>query len=296
MNTTRIISIVLAFVAVTLIAYLFIQKESLQKERANLKTNLTQLEQLNASTTQELTDVLVLLNSVQKNYKNSQGYISGELIKINNVDVKLKELTDIVDVLEKLSKTDTELLKKYSRVYFLNENYIPLALSQVPLAYSYNQKELRIHSGVLPFLQSMIVSASNAGINLRIVSAYRSFNEQAGLKSAYNVIYGDGANKFSADQGYSEHQLGSTLDFTTAELGAAFTSFDDTLGYVWLLENAYKFGFILSYPEKNKYYTYEPWHWRFVGVSLAGDLQKLKKPFYDMSQREIDGYLISIFN
>jgi D-alanyl-D-alanine carboxypeptidase len=111
----------------------------------------------------------------------------------------------------------------------------------------------------------MLVVAENDGINLRIISAYRSFGSQSELKSSYLMTFGSGANKFSADQGYSEHQLGTALDFTTAELEANFINFDKTTAYQWLLNNAFKYGFILSYPEGNQYYQFEPWHWRFVG-------------------------------
>ena len=48
------------------------------------------------------------------------------------------------------------------------------------------------------------------GVDLLIISGFRSFNEQSNLKDNYKVVYGTGANKFSADQGYSEHQLGTT--------------------------------------------------------------------------------------
>jgi D-alanyl-D-alanine carboxypeptidase len=142
----------------------------------------------------------------------------------------------------------------------------------------------------------MLLAARNAGHELRIISGYRSFHEQSSLKNAYTVTYGSGANSFSADQGYSEHQLGTTVDFTTSSLGSNFTKFDESKAFTWLKENAYKFGFILSYPERNGYYIYEPWHWRFVGVKLSAYLHTNNKHFYDLDQREIDSYLISIFD
>ena len=130
-----------------------------------------------------------------------------------------------------------------------------------------------------------------------MVSAYRSFGEQAALKSSYKVTYGAGtANSFSADQGYSEHQLGTTIDFTTGYLGANFAGFDKSDAYAWLLDNAYKYGFIISYPKTNAYYTYEPWHWRFVGKKLARYLHTTNERFYDLDQRTIDSYLITIFD
>jgi hypothetical protein len=53
---------------------------------------------------------------------------------------------------------------------------------------------------------------------------------------------------------------------------------------------------VLSYPKNNKYYIYEPWHWRYVGVSLATWLHDNGKYLYDVDQREIDEYLLTIFD
>ena len=143
----------------------------------------------------------------------------------------------------------------------------------------------------------MLDDATEAGLKLRIASAYRSFKTQESLKTSYKVTYGTtSANKFSADQGYSEHQLGTTVDLTTASSGALSSSFEKTTEFKWLTQHAYKYGFVLSYPKNNKYYIYEPWHWRFVGVKLATMLHEEKLYLYDVDQREIDTYLISIFD
>jgi len=133
-------------------------------------------------------------------------------------------------------------------------------------------------------------------IDLKIVSAYRSFYDQLVTKISYKTLYGSGANQFSADQGYSEHQLGTTIDFTTAKLDGLSLQFENQDAYAWLRGNAYKFGFVLSYPKNNSYYQYEPWHWRFVGIALATKLHDENKNFYDLTQREIDQYLISLFD
>jgi D-alanyl-D-alanine carboxypeptidase len=109
-------------------------------------------------------------------------------------------------------------------------------------------------------------------------------------------VYGSGANTFSADQGYSEHQLGTTVDITDETVGGTYASFAQTEAYEWLLDNAYKHGFILSYPEGNEFYIFEPWHWRFVGTDLARDLQRSDDDFYTMDQREIDKYRLEMFD
>lgn len=210
---------------------------------------------------------------------------------------QINEITGTVGKLDKLSKTDRELLQKYSKVYFLNENYVPDGLTQVdPEWVSPPDKVIEIHRHVWPYLEKLLHDAEEDGVMLRIVSGFRSFGTQAGLKASYSVQFGSGANAFSADQGYSEHQLGTAVDFTTDAIGGGLAGFETTEAYAWLLDNAYRYGFILSYPKDNSYYVYEPWHWRFVGKELARDLRSDEKFFYDLDQRDIDEYLINIFD
>lgn len=237
------------------------------------------------------------LLQAQNDNTNLSGTLAAEQSKNNIFESQIQFIGSTVGTLQKLSQTDKELLRKYSKVYFLSENYIPSSLTTIASTSIYEKdKFLQIHTKVLPYLSRMMDAAVATNTPLQIISAYRSFGDQAALKSGYKITYGSGANKFSADQGYSEHQLGTTLDFTTPKLGAAFNQFADTKAYAWLNENAYQYGFVLSYPKNNTYYQFEPWHWRFVGVALATKMHLNNQHFYDLDQREIDSYLISIFD
>lgn len=215
---------------------------------------------------------------------------------VGSVEQTVGQVTGAVDTLEKLSKTDKELLQKYSKVFFLNEHYAPERVTEIPLTYLYNEASPEVvHALVYPHLKNLLDAAKSAGVTLYVKSAYRSFDEQKSLKGAYTVTYGAGtANQFSADQGYSEHQLGTAVDFITSGLGGQLTAaFDTTKAYTWMENNAYKYGFTLSYPKGNQYYVYEPWHWRYVGIKLATYLHNQGKHFYDLDQRQIDEYLVS---
>jgi D-alanyl-D-alanine carboxypeptidase len=207
-------------------------------------------------------------------------------------------LSNTVDTLHKLVSTDPQLLQKYSKVFFLNENYTPSALTTIDTKYIFNKdKPLQFLDPAYPFLRKLLDNAIADNIPLEVDSAYRSFGMQESLKSTYKVVYGAGtANSFSADQGYSEHQLGTAVDFTTPDVGAGLTGFDKTTAYTWLQNNAYRYGFELSYPAHNSYYIFEPWHWRFVGLDLAFLLHNQNKNFYDLDQRQINTYLINFFN
>lgn len=180
----------------------------------------------------------------------------------------------------------------------MNENYVPAHLSGIPNEYLYNEATpQQFLTEAWPFLKKLSDRAKADGVTLYVKSAYRSFGEQQSLKSSYTVVYGAGtSNSFSADQGYSEHQLGTTIDFITTGLGGQLDGFDTTASYRWLLSNAYRFGFVLSYPKGNGYYVYEPWHWRFVGIKLATYLHENALNFYAVDQRAIDAYLINIFD
>ncbi len=219
--------------------------------------------------------------------------------KVKDGQHNIEQLSDTVGTLRKLTEIDPELLKKYSKIYFLNENYVPSALSVIDPKYvSAAGRKLEIHHDVWPQLEKLLESSKDSGgTGLLVASSYRSFGTQAILKSSYKITYGTtAANRFSAEQGYSEHQLGTTVDLTTAKLGSLSASFDMTPEFTWLTEHAHEYGFVLSYPKNNKYYIYEPWHWRYVGIDLATKLHDEKKYLYDMDQREIDGYLVSIFD
>jgi len=206
-----------------------------------------------------------------------------------------------VDQLTALSHTDKELLEKYSKVYFLSDNYTPESTTTIDAKYVFDtERQQSFLTKAYPYLQRMMDDAASSSVQLKIISAYRSFGQQAALKAEYKMTYGSGANAFSADQGYSEHQLGTAVDLTTQKIGDDFSNakggFDGSDGYKWMADNAYKYGFILSYPKGNTYYQYEPWHWRFVGTALATRLHNDGKNFYDLDQREIDGYLALIFD
>ncbi len=245
---------------------------------------------------------------LQENITETQSSLSSALEEERENVVAIKEqlgsvqsevggISGTVTILEKLSKTDPEFLQKYSKVFFLNEHYFPSQLIEFPDKFEYHEyKHTQIHTKVWPYLRDMVEQAEQDSIDLFIFSGYRSFGTQEALKGQYSITYGEGANTFSADQGYSEHQLGTTVDLITTGIGGTLSDFENTKAYQWLLDNAHNYGFTLSYPETNGYYIFEPWHWRFVGINLASDLNKNGKYFYDLDQREIDEYLVSLFD
>lgn len=116
----------------------------------------------------------------------------------------------------------------------------------------------------------MMKAAQEDGIVIKIRSGYRSYSIQSTLYN--NYVRRDGkeaADKYSAVPGYSEHQTGLAFDFTTSDTSKSVGEwFTDTIQAKWLYENAYKYGFIIRYPEGKEDitgYQYESWHYRYVG-------------------------------
>ncbi len=290
---------VLSFVVIVLLAgvvYGYTQISTLNKQLGTLSNELAsttaKLSQNTDELSKNITDLSAKASSTQENINEVKNQVGGVEQTLGSVSGSLSDL-------QKLAQTDPELLKKYSKVYFMNENYTPAHLVAVPNEYLYSEKRAeQFLAEALPFLQNLFANAKASGISLYVKSAYRSFAEQKTLKTIYTVTYGAGtANSFSADQGYSEHQIGTTVDFITSGLnGQLVVGFDKTPAFQWLTNNAHRYGFVLSYPKGNTYYVYEPWHWRFVGVKLATYLHDTNTKFYDMDQREIDKYLINTFD
>ncbi|MDD9868127.1 MAG: M15 family metallopeptidase [Candidatus Campbellbacteria bacterium] len=202
----------------------------------------------------------------------------------------VNKFTKKVESVAKIQSTDKEILDKYSREYFLNEHYIPATLVSIPKKYLHGSvTKARIRSEVLDYLRDMLDDAEDDGVDIVVISAYRSFDHQKRIKTATG-------SPAVADPGLSEHQLGTTVD-VVGKTGPLLTiAFADTEQYRWLTKNAHKYGFTLSYPKDNPYYQYEPWHWRFVGVRLAKELNRSGITFYDMNQRDIYEYLEYTFD
>jgi LAS superfamily LD-carboxypeptidase LdcB len=259
----------------------------LQTENSNLESTLQNQQKLNDELASVLTNTQTELTEIAAELEDEEA-------RLNPLRNFLSDVATDVQKQKKLALIDPELLQKYSNVYFLNENYVPSSLNPIPDRHTLKSEQ--IHAKVLPFLQDLLQDAAEDGVELKIASAYRSFDRQAQLKQQYTTIYGEGANQFSADQGYSEHQLGTTVDFVSPGSNYSLDGFENTTAYQWLQDNAYKYGFVLSYPPDNQFYVFEPWHWRFVGTELADDLNDENAFLYDIDQRDIQQYRLNLFD
>ena len=136
----------------------------------------------------------------------------------------------------------------------------------------------QVDSRIYPSLQKMFDDARSQGIYPNVGSGYRSKELQQQLYNAEIVTYQNKgldyenavatAKKWVAFPGTSEHQTGLAVDIYAAQDSGQ----DDETVHNWLAENAYKYGFILRYPEDKTNITninFEPWHYRYVGTEAA---------------------------
>ncbi len=139
-----------------------------------------------------------------------------------------------------------------------------------------------------PDLQKMIDDCRSAGLSPVICSSYRTQEKQEALfNNKVNSLLAQGlpltearteAGKAVAVPGTSEHQLGLAVDIVDLSNQNLDKSQEDTAVQKWLMENSWKYGFILRYPNDKSDITgiiYEPWHYRYVGMDAAKEINEL---------------------
>ena len=158
--------------------------------------------------------------------------------------------------------------------------------NEIPDNYSVTLTELsngqKIDSRIYPDLQEMFDNMRAEGIYPIVREGYRTAEEQQAilderiqryLNEGYSRPMAEmAAKEWVALPGTSEHQLGIAVD-----INADKSKCSNEVVYAWLAENAYKYGFILRYPPGKQEITgtsYEPWHYRYVGVEAAYEINE----------------------
>ena len=153
----------------------------------------------------------------------------------------------------------------------------------LPEGFTVELKQLRngqaVDERIYPELQQMFDDARKAGIYPLINESFRTAERQQEILDKYIAKYeAQGLSHEAAKAkaltvvavpGRSEHQLGLALDII-----AEYDS-DSTATWAWLRDNAWRYGFILRYPEGKEEITgirYEAWHYRYVGVPTAREI------------------------
>lgn len=265
-----ILSSIIVIIFIILMFFLF-NMNSKDKDINDVKENET-TEKTSQKGDNEFSKLSYYKNENLNRYKDYQ---------TNNPDLSIEDIVTRVNLnLDKEVYTDTipstNLNTNYllvNKFNYLDSNYIPNNLEL--LDNSYAKSGIYLVKEAKDNIERLISDAKNDGMNIRVISAYRSYSYQKNLYN--NYIKSDGvkmADTYSARPGYSEHQTGLVIDVTRAF--DDFNNFENTDEYNWMLENASNYGFILRYPKDKDditTYSFEAWHYRYLGVELA---QKIK--------------------
>lgn len=149
-------------------------------------------------------------------------------------------------------------------------------LVEIDKQYRNNDYVTQIHRDVYPYITAMVAAAQADGVDLRVWSPFRSYAIQNDLFQKQVARAGGDEQKAAtivARPGTSEHNTGLCADFNMAD-----DAFESTPMYAWMCEHAQDYGFILRYPKDKQNVTgviYESWHWRFVGINNAKEINDL---------------------
>ncbi len=170
-----------------------------------------------------------------------------------------------------------DLKAQVNKEHKLINDYAPTDLKNLYSDYQLytNTATIMLRKEAADYLSLMLSDLKkDTGKNAVIASGYRSYNEQYKLYADWVRQLGqDEADKVSARPGFSEHQLGTAVDFIDQESGLTLTNnFQKTKAGKWIFENSYKYGYIQSYLENKEEitgYSHEAWHYRYIGIDNA---------------------------
>ncbi len=199
-------------------------------------------------------------------------------------------LTDVSSVLAYLDPADSKYLLLVNPENPLGQDYVPSPLETLDSNITLYGKEIRLEKFARRSLEAMFAELRAAGFDdVYVSSGYRSCSYQSSLFNSYVeqemkndssltlVQATEKVKTYSAPPGYSEHQSGLCVDLIVYGMNEPDNSFASHPVYKWLVENSYKFGFVLRYSEGKTDitgYVYEPWHYRFVGQYHAAAMHE----------------------
>ena len=205
------------------------------------------------------------INKLER-YLNYQGenenYDLATVVTYVNIGLDKEGYSEYTEYTEEEAQNDlTILVNKYHK---LPDDYVPNDL--VSLSYNSNYY---LRKEAAEAFERLTDAGVLEGVIFYPFSPYRSYETQEVLYNRY--VNRDGvaaADTYSARPGFSEHQLGLAVDVRSSTLNDNLTPEH----YEWMLDNSYKYGFIVRYPKGCQHITQfmeEPWHLRYLGVELA---------------------------
>jgi D-alanyl-D-alanine carboxypeptidase len=178
-----------------------------------------------------------------------------------------------------VTRSGDDLLVLVNKEYQLPNTYAPSDLVSASLSGIRNPGNHLLRNILINDLTELVNEAKNNGLDLSIRSGYRSYDTQVSTYNYWLRVNGnnpDEADKISARPGHSQHQLGTAIDFSSSEITDGLgQQFAYTQASRWLSENAWRYGFVISFPkgyESVTGYSYESWHYRYIGREYAQEM------------------------
>lgn len=222
-----------------------------------------------------------LVHSALKNKathtSNSNEYYYNEESNINRDEVTVSlDPMAVLPSRDEVNTTPDSIYCLVNKEYSLPADYKPddLVIPNVSFNIDYDSEKKYLRQEASDALESLFEAAKKEGLELFAVSGYRSYARQQEIYETNLKTRGTThTNQYSAKPGYSEHQTGLVMDISCeSEHYDLQESFGETPEGIWVSENCAKYGFIIRYPEDKceiTGYAYEPWHLRYVGVTMA---------------------------
>lgn len=198
-------------------------------------------------------------------YQTSQGIEMKQAV----TEVNLNLDTDFYSNIETIEdySSITVLVNKF---HALPAFYVPDDLVAIP-----SFPNLQIKAAAASDFENLLAAAKLDNVIIIPYSTYRSYDYQDGLYNKYlQTDSQEEVDTYSARPGHSEHQTGLALDVKSSSHWSNLTDSD----YEWMLNNSYKYGFIIRYPKGNSRitgYQEEPWHLRYIGIEHATKVHDL---------------------
>lgn len=172
--------------------------------------------------------------------------------------------------------TESALVEDWQRSIVDTDRRLPAAYTPTDLTSTAEagfDEGFQVRSILIDDLAALRQAAADNGTPIEMEAGYRSVADQQDLFSRREAELGfEAAAARAARPGHSEHHLGTTVDFKTEGAADVFQSWADEPTGQFVLANAHRFGFSVSYPrdsESRTCYDFEPWHFRYFGVDLA---------------------------
>ena len=173
---------------------------------------------------------------------------------------------------------DKGLLILVNKKHPVDQNYKPDDLVEIKYFVADRSPAARyMRAEAANAFHQMVEKAAESNLELKMTTAYRSYNFQKLLYDSYVEKEGvEAASKFSAQPGQSEHQTGLAVDVSSPSVDYQLSNdYGKTEEGKWLASHAHEFGFIIRFPKGKEDitgYQYEPWHIRYVGLKAAKEI------------------------